>query len=69
MSSGWPNWCLEDVRAELDRVGAAELLLREADRERGRESRSRGLTGVTVITGVMLNDQLSSVPRSPSWCW
>ena len=56
---------VEDARAELERVGAAELLLREADRERGRESRSTGLTGVTVITGVMFSDQLSSVPVAP----
>ena len=28
---------VQDVGAELDRVGAAELLQREADRERGRE--------------------------------
>ena len=28
-----------------------------------------GLTGVTVITGVMFNDQFSRVPVSPSWCW
>ena len=58
---------VEDARAELDRVGAAELLLREADRERGRAARSTGLTGVTVITGVMFSDQLSSVPVAPVW--
>ena len=33
---------VEDVGAELDRVGAAELLEREADRERGRGPVSRG---------------------------
>ena len=32
---------VEDARAELDRVGAAELLLGEADRERGREPARR----------------------------
>ena len=58
---------VEDVRAKLDRVGAAELLLREADRELWSRSPPRWATGVTVITGVMLSDQLSSMPVAPVW--
>ena len=61
-----------DVRAELDRVGAAELLLREADRERGGDHLRSPLTvvsveatGVTVTVGVMFSDQESSVAATP----
>ncbi len=56
---------VEDRRAELDRVGAAELLEREADCELGRRvpfALSEPTTGVTEICGVMLSDQLSSMP-------
>ena len=58
-----------DVRAELDRVGAAELLLREADGELGGQLAvdlvSDEATGLTVITGVMFSDQESSVEETP----
>ena len=58
---------VEDARAELDRVGAAQLLDAGSRSGTGRGGRhwslhGLGLSGVTVICGVMLSDQLTSVP-------
>ena len=66
-----------DVRAELDRVGAAELLLREADRELGghrlRDAVDRDGLGATGVTVICRRDvQRPRIQRAVSpgrWCW